>query len=93
MPRAYERRERWLAIEAYVEQRMDGGEVICRAHGDDPAHEDAIARLIAESPERDELLHAIEEWLTDALRVELHRLDEAKALLARIRATLARTEG
>ena len=89
MPRAYEPGERWsIAVHPWVREPriqlagIDIAEVLCGC-GD----EHARARLIAESPERDELLREVEVLLRFVAEE-----NGAEDLLARIRATLARTE-
>ena len=94
MPRAYEPGERWEAFQDMVVDAVPTSPgrhkqwtmALCRVG----TWEDrcARARLIAESPERDELLREVEQVLADSPALNGLWSD----LLARIRDTLGRTE-
>lgn len=88
--RAYEPGERWRASGSAV---LDAdGDMRARTTAGVTRVDEALARLIAESPERDELLREIEEWIGDLESEEPDDMAARDSLLSRIRATLARTE-
>ena len=97
MMRAYEPGKRWQAFGFMVveaELSPSGKQwtmAICEIGTDEQRK--ARARLIAESPLRDELLHDIALALSDAALDGSEPYGEWHDLRTRIRDTLARTEG
>ena len=91
--RAYQSGERWKAYpsrsrwEIESDKHFDGVADVFACYAEPPAADaEARARLIAESPLRDELLREIEDVICEA------QGEHIRGLLARIRDTLARTE-
>ena len=95
MPRAYEPGERWHIEEGEMIVSGTGRELLALCDHRDETIEEQTARLVlaAESPLRDELLRKIEEWLAGVESEEPSDMADRDALLARIRAPRARTEG
>ena len=98
MPRAYEPGQRWEAFQDLVVEATPSPSgkqwTMARCEIGTEEQRRARARLIAESPERDELLHAIEEWFLwyQGSQIEPNPKPNSIDLMDRIRDTLGMTE-